>query len=75
MIWNYTKFIYILQFQILQDTCKDGFLCTNGECIPKEWICDNLKDCTDGSDEDHCVEGLNNILFRNKSNAQILILE
>lgn len=32
--------------------CKDGsFPCDSGECIPYESVCDNHKDCLDGSDE------------------------
>ncbi|KAK9869716.1 hypothetical protein WA026_003454 [Henosepilachna vigintioctopunctata] len=28
--------------------------CSNGDCIPKEAVCDGRKDCTDGSDEIRC---------------------
>ncbi|ESO05275.1 hypothetical protein HELRODRAFT_77969, partial [Helobdella robusta] len=23
-------------------------------CIPKNWVCDNITDCSDGLDEKHC---------------------
>ncbi|KAL3282973.1 hypothetical protein HHI36_006131, partial [Cryptolaemus montrouzieri] len=28
--------------------------CSNGDCIPKQAVCDGRKDCTDGSDEIRC---------------------
>lgn len=30
--------------------CKSG----EGECIPLSWMCDQNKDCRDGSDEAQC---------------------
>ena len=30
------------------------FTCDNGKCINKEYQCDNVDDCSDGSDEDNC---------------------
>ncbi|XP_023290722.1 basement membrane-specific heparan sulfate proteoglycan core protein [Orussus abietinus] len=35
--------------------CKyDEATCSNGDCIPKSYVCDNKFDCTDGSDESRC---------------------
>lgn len=31
-------------------TCKSA----NGECIPLAWMCDQNRDCSDGSDEAQC---------------------
>uniref|UniRef100_A0AC34F2F4 Low-density lipoprotein receptor n=1 Tax=Panagrolaimus sp. ES5 TaxID=591445 RepID=A0AC34F2F4_9BILA len=32
----------------------DDFTCKNGSCLPIEWMCDNVPDCLDGEDENHC---------------------
>ena len=36
-------------------TCDpEQFTCSNGQCIPQGWICDDNEDCVDGSDEQNC---------------------
>ena len=32
----------------------DDFLCSSGQCIPKQWQCDKDADCSDESDEYDC---------------------
>ncbi|KAJ8258098.1 hypothetical protein GJAV_G00193140 [Gymnothorax javanicus] len=32
----------------------DQATCQNGECIPRDYLCDGERDCTDGSDEIKC---------------------
>ncbi|XP_040275777.1 low-density lipoprotein receptor-related protein 2-like [Bufo bufo] len=40
--------------------CQNGdFRCQSGECILKEWKCDDAKDCKDGSDEKVDLQKLN----------------
>ena len=28
--------------------------CTNGQCIPRDYLCDGEQDCSDGTDEASC---------------------
>ncbi|XP_060870192.1 transmembrane protease serine 11B-like isoform X2 [Metopolophium dirhodum] len=35
------------------ENAEDKFNCSNGVSIEKSWVCDGLKDCSDGSDESH----------------------
>ena len=30
------------------------FTCTNGQCVPNEARCNNIRECRDGSDEFSC---------------------
>ena len=32
----------------------NSFICDNANCIPSVWECDDVDDCGDNSDEDHC---------------------
>lgn len=38
--------------QHLQACQKNDFKCIHGQCIPKEWLCDGLRDCQLGEDEE-----------------------
>ncbi|KAG8142217.1 hypothetical protein E2320_006163 [Naja naja] len=33
---------------------KEEAMCSNGQCIRRDFLCDGERDCTDGSDESHC---------------------
>lgn len=43
-------FIYIIY---PAPTCPpDQFMCNDGTCIQKDWVCDGFNDCVNGTDED-----------------------
>lgn len=35
---------------------EDQFECSNGLCVPLNWVCDNDNDCKDYSDEFNCTK-------------------
>lgn len=55
-----SPFIFLLKCTstlIEARTCSpDEYACKNGEgqCVPLAWMCDQSKDCSDGSDEHNC---------------------
>ena len=36
------------------DCTNDEFTCKSGKCIPLLTVCDDVKDCPDGDDEENC---------------------
>ena len=40
-------------------TCSSHQMtCASGECVPAEYRCDHVRDCSDGTDEKDCRESL-----------------
>ena len=46
-----------IHLRISETACEDDFtFCSNGQCLPSEWWCDNEVDCSNGADEYNCGE-------------------
>lgn len=43
-----------LHGQMSGSCASSEFQCGDGQCISQSWWCDNMTDCTDGSDEKNC---------------------
>ncbi|KAL4229601.1 hypothetical protein ACF0H5_012639 [Mactra antiquata] len=53
--WYMTSCIHLLSFVCERNPCPhDTFTCTNGNCISRQNICNNINDCGDHSDEQDC---------------------
>lgn len=66
ILFHYLLLMYLHVGPAATRTCSsDEFLCDEGKCIPSNFVCDGINDCTDGSDEppscgELSVFGLNN---------------
>lgn len=49
--------LIIIHLQLLVRCDDDEYRCADGTCIPEERLCDQLRDCSDGADEEQCEEG------------------
>ena len=62
LMWRFTSvtqqtmFYFTASYKLFEPTCSnDGLQCRSGEkCLLREYVCDSIKDCEDGSDEQHC---------------------
>ena len=61
LMWRFTSvtqqtMFYFTALTQFKPTCSnDELQCRSGEkCILREYVCDSIKDCEDGSDEQHC---------------------
>ncbi|XP_032783777.2 uncharacterized protein LOC116921556 isoform X1 [Daphnia magna] len=56
---------------VLENKCKaNQYKCNTGECIPNTWVCDGATDCEGGSDEDLCVQHMNDFSKRQNETIQ-----
>lgn len=68
LIFLFSCYLLCLYSLLENKTCYENeYICPNTtQCIPKQWICDNDKDCEDGSDESHVnCSGKNFLLCKN----------
>lgn len=66
--------MYMYIFVEENPSCKgDEFNCTNGRCIPKQWMCDGDSDCTDGEDE-RVENGCGKFIQKLLSSSEIIFL-
>jgi hypothetical protein len=74
--WRYCNSIWDLNYGIdeMAESCKywkcnqNYYQCQTGQCIPLNWLCNNVWDCSDGSDE----EGFQLIANLSEHNSKII---
>ena len=50
-----TSYLFMFYQTTEPPSCSsDEFQCSNFQCIPLDWECDGMADCTDGKDEIGC---------------------
>lgn len=52
---------------------EDEYKCSNGQCIPLQYACDDYDDCGDQSDELGCREYIKKEHIRNVQNEECLL--
>lgn len=48
----------LVQYLLTKNYSAFYFVKYSGSCIPESWVCDGVKDCDQGEDEDHCAAKL-----------------
>ena len=68
MVWlEYDIYISsYLDIHTESSTCPDEYFsrCTNGQCIAFHMKCNKVRNCNDGSDEEHCGKYTNNSWYK-----------
>lgn len=48
----------LVYLSVNQSCSGNEFTCSSGRCIPQDWVCNDLNDCGDDSDEKGCGESV-----------------